>query len=376
MSGSTDKAFTYNIDVLASCNLSCPSCPVGNMPGLPAPASRMSPEAFEEILLKIKRETPGTTQIGLYNWAEPILHPELPKLLAIARKHQMPVALSCNFNSSRNLEAILREEPMSFRVSVSGFHQKTYERTHQKGDIEKVKTHLRELRETMDRLKSKTQVQVAYHCYIDNLGDDYTQMRAFCAELGFFFLPMWAYFMPIEKLLTVFEGKDLSEQDQGVLRLLAVTPHEARDVARLRKSPDCTLRSHQTAINSDGSVALCCGVYDRKHNIAPKFVDATFDELQAAKYQHALCRRCMHNGIHDLVTYTDFDAWNRIASAKILPQKLPKELRRLGMFYSLRRKVSKVLGHSTWDRMVHVARLVTFRKRRRSVRPAEQPPVQ
>ncbi len=358
------KAFSYNIDVLGGCNLSCPSCPVGSMREVATPKTLMSPQVFEEIVLKIKRETPGTTHVSLYNWTEPILHPELPRLLSVARRHALPVALSCNFNTCRNLEGVLAEEPMSFRISVSGFFQKTYERTHRNGDIAKVKANMRLLRETMDRLDSMMQVHVAYHCYVDNLGEDYTRMRDFCTSLGFFFLPMWAYVTSIEKLLDVYEGRELGQQDRSVLGLLAVSPEEAREVARRRASADCVLRSHQTTINSDGSVALCCGVYDRKANIAPHFLDVSFEELQTAKYKHPLCGRCMSHGIHDLLTYTDFASWNRFAAVRISPRQLPPELRRMGWFFAFQRRVESIIGHSAWYRIVHLLRARLMKRRR------------
>jgi MoaA/NifB/PqqE/SkfB family radical SAM enzyme len=369
------KAFSYNIDVVGGCNLRCPSCPVGSMRESGTPKTLMSPQVFEEIVLKIKRETPGTTQVNLYNWTEPLLHPELPRLLSVARGHGLPVALSCNFNTCRNLEAVLAEEPMSFRISVSGFFQETYERTHRNGDIAKVKANMRLLRETMDRLDSATQVQVAYHCYVDNLAEDYTRMRDFCASLGFFFLPMWAYVTSIEKLLDVYECRELGQQDRALLSLLAVSPREAREIARRRPSGDCVLRSHQTTINSDGSVALCCGVYDRKANIARHFLDVGFEGLQTAKYEHPLCGRCMSHGIHDLLTYTDFASWNRVAAARISPRELPPELHRMGWFFSLQRRVEGIVGHSAWDRLVHLLR-ARLMKRRRVAASAGRAPVE
>ena len=331
------RAFTYAIDVLSACNLRCPSCPVENMRDLPTPKTLMSPEAFEAIVIKIKRETPGAVRVDMYNWAEPLLHPRLPRLLAITRRHGLPVGLSCNFNAWGDLEEVLGQEPESFHVSVSGFFQETYERTHPGGDIEKVKTHLRHLRETVDRCGRRTRVRVTYYCYIDNLGEDYGRMRDLCRSLGFMFVPLWAYLMPVEKLLDVYEGRPLSEGDRGLLALLAVAPEDARP-ARRAPSPDCVLRSRRTSISSDGSVALCCGVYDRTHNIAPHFLEASFDELQERKYAHPLCRRCMGLGVNDILLYSDFAAWNRIAAARIRPQSLPWGLRRMGWYFAVRRR--------------------------------------
>lgn len=334
------KAFTYSIDVLSACNLRCPSCPVENMREVPTPKNVMSPEAFEAAILKIKGETPGPVKIDLYNWAEPLLHPDLPRLIAIARRHGLPVGLSANLNAWGGLEEVLRQGPESFQVSLSGFFQETYGRTHAGGEIETVKANLRRLRETLARLGGRTRVRVTYYCYIDNLGEDYRRMRDLCRSLGFTFLPLWAYLMPVEKLLDVYEGRPLTAQDHRLLALLAVGPQEAR-AARKASSPDCALRSRRTAINSDGSVALCCAVYDRRHNIAPDFLAAGFAKLQELKYSHPLCGRCMAHGVHDLFLFADLAAWNRIAAARIRPRSVPWGLRRVGWYLAVKRRLER-----------------------------------
>src|SRR5512135_397774 len=248
------RAHTYAIDVLSGCDLRCPSCPVENMRGAPIPKALMSPEMFEAILLKIKAETPRVKRIDLFNWAEPTLHPRLPRLLEIARTHGLPVVLSSNLNIWGDLDEALAREPAGLHVSLSGFSQETYERGHAGGDAEKVKAHLRRLRETLDRLHGRTRVRVTYYCYLDNLREDFARMRDLCRALDFQFLPLWAYLMPVERLLEAAEGRFSDEARAGFPARLAVRPAEALERARRLAGPGCALRSRRTAINSDGSV--------------------------------------------------------------------------------------------------------------------------
>jgi hypothetical protein len=310
----------------------------------------MSPETFEEIVSKIERETPVVKRIDLFNWGEPTLHPRLPQFLGIARRRGLPVVLSSNLNTRCDLEELVRQEPAGIHVSLSGFTQETYERSHPGGDIERVIANLRRLRGILDRLGSRTRVRVTYYCYLDNLGEDFTRMRGLCASLRFPFLPLWAYLMPVEKLLEVSEGAPLTTQARQLVERLAVPPDEALKRARRLASPDCILRSLRTSINSDGSVALCCGVYDRENNIAPRFLDVSFKELQDLKEGHPLCERCTGRGVRDVLLYSDYAAWNRSAAARIRPQKLPPELRKVGWFFSARRHIERLLPG------VHIAR--------------------
>src|ERR1043166_6885526 len=86
-SPATTKPFSYNIDVIEGCNLRCPSCPVGNSREAQRPHGRMSVEMFDAIMDKVKRETPNVQYIGLFSWTEPLLHPELSRIVSSVKAH-------------------------------------------------------------------------------------------------------------------------------------------------------------------------------------------------------------------------------------------------------------------------------------------------
>ena len=53
------------------------------------------------------------------------------------------------------------------------------------------------------------------------------------------------------------------------------------------------MREQEMAINFDGSVGLCCNVFDYANNVAPNFLTASHDELQDAKAAHPFCGPCL-----------------------------------------------------------------------------------
>ena len=61
---------------------------------------------------------------------------------------------------------------------------------------------------------------------------------------------------------------------------------------------DCELRFNQTVINHDGSVALCCSVYDKPNMLGLDFLSTPHAELERAKYRHSFCGTCMSHGLH------------------------------------------------------------------------------
>ncbi len=295
-----EQPFIYWIDILGVCNLRCPSCPVANFNDPDKYSGLMSFDLFTQIIKKAISET-TISVIALYNWSEPFLHPELPKFIKLVNSFGLTCIISTNLNKINNLEAIIKAKPAEIRISLSGFYQPVYSVTHKKGNIETVKANMHTLREELNRQNSKTRVEVAYHRYLHNQGEDYHKMKELCLELGFLFKPSWAHFSPLEKIFTYFEDKSkLSAEDLKLIDLLVLKPEDVMSIAVQFKDLDCTLRANQMAINADGSVALCCVTYEQKNNISLNFMDLPHSELQKKKYEHQTCQKCIEKSLHML----------------------------------------------------------------------------
>ncbi len=299
-SGST---FVYNIDIVGTCNLACASCPVGNVRrgdadrGI-APKGFMPLGRFSEILTKVLREAPvPLPTIALYNWGEPLLHPDIGKIVALVRSHDLYCAVSTNLNQARFLEDLVQAGPSHIKISVSGFTQGTYGRTHARGRIDVVKGNMRRLRTLMDTCGQAFEVFVGYHDYIGNDGAEVESLTALATELGFGVRHKVARLYPLERVLPLYEGGEPDTDDRPVHDLLLVKPREWGSIARrLGEDRTCMMREQEMAINYDGTVALCCNVFDYRHNIAPDFLTTEHRHLQDLKAQHTLCGRCTAAG--------------------------------------------------------------------------------
>jgi hypothetical protein len=319
------EMFTYLIEVAGACNLHCPACANGNSQDPRRPRGFMPPELFTAVLEKIRRESPGReTQIYLYNWGEPTLHAELPRLLEIARRLGFPAHLSSNLSAPADLRETVRARPASLRISLSGSSPAVYARTHRGGDIWMVKSNAYRLRSYQASLRSVFPVEILYHKYRDNTGWEMSQIRDLAMELGFVFRSCWAYLAPLERLLAYFHGL----QDETVGRtaaLFAVSPEEARTVClKLRgQYPDCPLRATQTAIDFDGAVALCCASFERGNYLPTAFLDCDHDALQKLKYASPLCAACRAQGADIYYQYGGLEEWDAIAASKLCPGAAP-----------------------------------------------------
>lgn len=290
-------AYSYTIDVVGTCNLRCPTCPVGNSPM--RPRGFMTVEMFARIIAKIRAESPDPDpRLTLYNWGEPLLHPELPQLIAIAHAAGLKVQLSTNLNIRHGLEAVIAANPDELKISLSGVTPESYGRTHRKGNLALVLENMRELRRLIDIHGATTKVWIGHHLYRSSR-HQLPQVAAMARELGFAHHPVDAFFMPLERLATYLDGDDGADT-HGIIPDLPLNPRDRARLLAAQQDPssDCELRFAQTVINHDGSVALCCSVYDTANMLGIDFLDVPHAEIQRRRYRHPFCASCTARNMH------------------------------------------------------------------------------
>ena len=288
--------YVYTIDIVGTCNLRCPTCPVGNLPDSARPRGFMDYDLFERIVAKLQQESPAARpEVWLFNWGEPLLHPELPRFLRLLRLRGLPAHLSTNLNVRHGLDAVVAEAPASLKVSISGFSPATYADTHRRGDLALVVANLRALRDALERHRVGTRVWVGQHVYRGNR-HEVEPLGELCRELGFEHQPIAAFFQPLEKLIRIAEGEALREP---VLEQLLEHPADylRRFAAQRDRGYDCELRSNQTVINHDGTVALCCSVYEPGNQLGLDFLQAPRAMIEERKYAHPTCAKCQRLGL-------------------------------------------------------------------------------
>jgi len=292
--------FYYLIDIVGSCNLKCPSCPVGNYEEQPS-KGLMSLETYIKILNKIYKEHPGEKIfVDLYNWGEPGLHKNLGEIIKLTHEFGYGVGISSNLNVFADMKAAIKAQPDYIRISLSGYYNEVYKQTHMGGDINLVKANMHLLRHWIDKTQSKTIVQVGFHIYKNNFPEDFSKMQGLCDDLEFIFAPTLAALMPVEKAVMEVEGR-LIGHHALIDNLVISTSERVRLLSKARPNYiDCQYRSKRTTINFDGSVPLCCATFEKEQIIADNFLDLSRSELTKRKYEHSFCKKCQHNSL-DLV---------------------------------------------------------------------------
>jgi MoaA/NifB/PqqE/SkfB family radical SAM enzyme len=314
------KMYHFYIDVFSHCNLRCPSCPVGNKYGNVAawPRGLMAPEYLGKILDKARSEC-EIVRVGLFNWTEPLLHPNLPSLVREVKSRNLFCSLSSNLNVLRDPERLLVENPDYFRISLSGFTQPVYEIGHREGNIEVVKRNMEHLAKAHAATGRKTQIEVYYHRYLHNV-DEVAPMEEFSRSLGFEFSTHLAYMMPVEKIIAFSEGRATPEDEKIIARFALPLDRALEITSREQRSSSCTLLDDVIALDVSGNVMLCCGSSMESDNVIANFLEFPLEELQRRRGQKVLCQSCMKLGIPDYF-FQSSPELHRIAAETIAAAK-------------------------------------------------------
>ena len=142
------------IEPTTSCNLRCPECPSG-LRSFTRPTGMLSLKAFRDMTDELHRDL---VYMLLYFQGEPYLNPQFLDMAAYAAQKRIYVATSTNGhylspeNSRKTVESGLQE----LVVSIDGSSQETYQSYRIGGNLEKVKSGVRNLVAARKELRSAT----------------------------------------------------------------------------------------------------------------------------------------------------------------------------------------------------------------------------
>lgn len=285
------------IDLISTCNLSCPTCVQGNMDSIRG--GSMQPDLFKKIISKLKSDYPHLYDVSLHNWTEPLLHNKLSEFVEIVKKADLECYLSANLNHIKNLEAVIKKDPNRIRISVSGFTQEVYRIGHRNGNIETVKQNMKTLSNLIKKYHASTEVTVFYLKYKHNLAE-IPAMKEYALSLGFNFETFWAYLMGVEMILQYLNTPEkIQKTTMDVIKSLGNEPREFLNQLKPHDKGRCHLRENQLVLNAAGEVQLCCGsltpIYSKE-----TYLDLTPEQIFSRRHSADLCKTCMNAGIHTM----------------------------------------------------------------------------
>ncbi len=285
----------YQIDVSGACNLKCISCPRGNFRPQP-PAGQMSPETFDRVLAKIRREDPFVGAVALYNFGEPLLNRHLPEIIGLARRQRIQTTISSNLSFELDFTEVIKARPTWFRVSASGFGS-GYEITHTGGRWDLFQHNLAKLRDLRAEHDPDLNVEVFYHIYKDRR-EQHRRLKELCDQLGFTLRVRQAALAPLDVVADYASGREISPEARATIALQGLPIGEALERARLQRDRPCPYTRCQW-ITWDLKVRACMEWFGPGLELMDRdFLETTVDEIIAARRESRLCRDCRELALH------------------------------------------------------------------------------
>ncbi|SDY31451.1 hypothetical protein SAMN05421644_14812 [Allochromatium warmingii] len=291
------KPVDYSVDIVGVCNLKCLACPRASRAPGPGKQGLMSLDTFRAVLDKILAESPFVGNLQLYQWGEPVLHPQLPEIITYARERGVLCAISSNLNADVDYARIIAARPEWLRISASGWGT-AYEIAHTRGRWSQFLANLHEVASLRRALYPSMKIELYYHLYRHSVGEGLEQFRALCEELDLEWRPIPAYLISLDDVLGYCEGRPLPEPARQAVEQLIVNLDDGLAAAYQQRQLACdVLRC--VNINWDASVSQCMLYYDRADNcVAANYLDISLEQIQTQRHRAALCQRCAGFGLH------------------------------------------------------------------------------
>ena len=239
------------VELSAACNLRCPFCPTGILV-TKRDGYTLSPTDFERALGWFRYTLQSVT---FWNYGEPFLNRDLPKMAAIASRHNIQSQISTNghFLDKPMLDDILTAGLTRLLVSIDTPHADLYTRYRVGGDFEKVERNFRHAVQRKEALGAKTHIIAQYMLMRDS--EDIDDMIAHGRGLG--------ADKVLVKTIGIGSAVPLPTNQEWSLMPQAdeFNRYASREDLRSKIQWDdvrCTYIWRRMVLNSDGACVPCC----------------------------------------------------------------------------------------------------------------------
>ncbi len=263
------------IDPSNICNLRCPLCPTG-MRKSGRPGVKISFSEFKRIMDEFGDYI---YTVNLYNWGEPLLNPDIYKMIEYANKQSIITEINSNFNLFKESEAgkLIESGLSHLIISLDGVNQKTYEIYRKNGDFNKVINNIKILTQKKKDMNSSLpfiSIQFMVTSYNEN---EIEQMKKLGNELG------------IDNINFGQMNLDDPEKELNWLPKNTELRRYTEDGKRKNYSKFCSWLWTKTVINSDGSISPCCCrlAFDKSYDFGNIFTNKFRDIWNNNKYKSA-----------------------------------------------------------------------------------------
>lgn len=247
---------SLSIEPTTSCNLRCPECPSG-LRSFTRSTGMLRQETFEQIINELHQHL---SYLILYFQGEPYLNPSFHEFVRYANSKKIYTATSTNahFLNEGNAVSTIKSGLNRIIISLDGTDQSTYEKYRIGGQLDKVKSGIKNLVNTRKQLKSNHPFIILQFLLFKHNMHQISALKKMSKQLGVDKLELkTAQVYDFEK------GSDLIPEDEKFSRY----SRNGGDQFKIKNDNlnKCWKMWHSCVMTWDGNIVPCCFDKDAKY---------------------------------------------------------------------------------------------------------------
>ncbi|MFH1588829.1 MAG: radical SAM protein [Candidatus Diapherotrites archaeon] len=299
------------IDPSSICILNCPLCPTGqNKRG--RTLAKMDFSDFKKIIDEMHSYLYET---DLNNWGEPFLNEDIIKMVNYAHKKRIWTSINSNLNipfTELQAEELIKSGLDQLYVSADGMTQEVYEKYRIKGKIQNVFNNLKLVSKKKKELNSETPVIVWQFLAMKHNEHQIPLLEEKRKELGVNRLVVGCVRGDLAEEIYKEDKVRIDKTKDWLPSTDKLSRYDYEKQERKLKRTYCYYLWLVSAINSNGSVSPCCGVYFEKEDFGNAFKSGFKKIWNNEKYSAArkaiaskkpvsktVCDNCLRTGFMD-----------------------------------------------------------------------------
>lgn len=284
------------IEVAGKCNLTCKTCDMG-LPSANRGRGYMSASDYEKNLAKLCSEIPFLNSVALYTWGEPLLNPDIAKIIGISKKYGVNTEVSSNLEFQKYLDEFVLSEPSQIVAPCAGIGER-YERGRTGGTWVNYLKGITRISELKKKYGLNINLRIMYHLYKDNLDTDLDTIRAIGKDLGFEVIPILAHLFPGQVLKHALTGKPIPASMREAEENLIYNLEDQMKFTQTRIQKGCHIIQAFPTISWDGSILHCCNMQAPYIANKQKYLNKPLHEFIEKRDSSLFCTSCMNVGVH------------------------------------------------------------------------------
>jgi len=301
-------AFRYILmDIVGGCNAKCPFCVTGREDF----GKRLSFTRVEDFartldrLMELELAIPNHSVIALFNWGEPILHPDLDGIVRAVNARELYLSISTNASKATRF-TVPTDRFVDVVFSVPGWSQASYDKIHGLR-FDRIVANMEATMQNMRSTGYRAAFNLAFHVYKFNWDDELQAARAWCSANGVNCQPYYAYINDYRQAKSFLNGTLNTKDDKEISESLFL--HYVDGLVSSQPSDwVCPQWKGQLTLNHKCEVLLCCALpLDHPDAVIGSVFALSREQILAGKVSAKECTDCMASGanywLHNFKTF-------------------------------------------------------------------------